>query len=105
MVGLMLVIIIVGIVAVFKSKSIKGGLAGKGSKPPSSFLFLLGGMVAILSAAVRYGDWGWKLQLAIDRPTDLESVNRMMMIFMIGGGITAFLGIALLFDELSGRTK
>jgi hypothetical protein len=105
MVGLMLLVIIVGIVVVFKSKSIKAGLVGKGAKPPSSFLFLLGGMVTILSAAVRYGDWAWKIQLATDRPTDLESVNSMMMIFIVGGGITTFLGIALLFDELSGRTK
>jgi hypothetical protein len=68
---------IVGVVAVFKWKSIKARRMRKGkvSKPPSSFLFLLGSMVSILSAAVRYGDWNWKIQGA------------------------------LLFDEISGRTK
>ncbi len=103
--GLLIFVLVIGVVLAFKGKSIKRSLASQGSKPPSTILFLVGGIIAILAAALRYGEWQWKIQGAVDGSLDIATMNNVMMFLMAGGGIVAFLGMALMFDELSGRVK
>ena len=103
---LLLFILVIGTVLFFKRQSINIFLKKRGaSKPPSASLFFLGGILSILGAAIRYGDWNWKIQGIIDRTIDGPALNQATVVFMISGGVLALLGLTLLLDELSGQRK
>ena len=70
---IIVILVLLGIVAAIVSGK-------KDARSRGTFLFVLGSIVAILSVAIRYGDWGWKTSGAVSTKDIPELYNLMTMV-------------------------